>query len=58
MPVVSVDWFAGRTKEQKQKVVTAIEDAMQSIGVPEGATYILFRDTPAESWGIKGKLKG
>ncbi|HEX2953071.1 MAG TPA: tautomerase family protein [Bacillota bacterium] len=59
MPVVHIDWFAGRDKEQKAELAKAIEEAMvRVVKCPPGATYIIFNDIPAENWAIEGKLKG
>ena len=32
MPNITVQWFAGRTDQQKRELVTAITDAMVKIG--------------------------
>lgn len=59
MPVVHVEWFAGRSKEQKAEVARIIEEAMVNVvKCPPGSTYVIFNDVPPENWAIEGKLKG
>lgn len=58
MPMVEIKWFKGRTKEVKQKVVDAIEQAMQEhAGCKLGDTQIVFHDIEKEDWAMFGKLK-
>ena len=57
MPIVKVEWLAGRSKETKAKVAEAIEKAMIELaGCPPGATYIVFEDVKKENWAVEGKL--
>jgi 4-oxalocrotonate tautomerase len=57
MPVVTVEWVSGRSKEQREKVAKAINEAMVNIGkAPENGTYILFKDVPGENWAVGDKL--
>ncbi len=57
MPVVTVEWLEGRSKDQKDKVAKAITDAISSIGgaKPEG-TYVVFNDVPKDNWAAGGTL--
>lgn len=56
MPVVIVEWWAGRTVEQKKKVARDITRTMQEIGVPPEATHIIFQDISRDNWAVGGKL--
>ncbi len=56
MPVVTVEMWAGRTVEQKKKLVEGITLAMQNIGVPAEAVHIIIRDVPRHNWASGGKL--
>jgi 4-oxalocrotonate tautomerase family enzyme len=57
MPLVTVEFLPGRSKETKEKLVKAITDAMVDIG---GGTrdhcWVIIRETPAENWSIGGHL--
>jgi 4-oxalocrotonate tautomerase len=57
MPVVTVEWVEGRSKEQRSKVAEAITEAISTIGgaKPE-ATYVVFKDVPKENWASGGTL--
>ncbi|MBM3935481.1 MAG: 4-oxalocrotonate tautomerase [SAR202 cluster bacterium] len=57
MPVVTVDWIEGRSKEQKQQITKAITDALVNIGKArvEGVT-IVFNDHSREHWASGGQL--
>jgi 4-oxalocrotonate tautomerase len=56
MPVVRIDMWAGRTKEQKKKLIESVTKAVcDSIGCPTEAVQIVINDIPKENWGDKGK---
>ncbi len=57
MPVITVEWVEGRSKDQKTQVAQAITDAISTIGgaKPE-ATYVVFKDVPKENWASGGIL--
>ena len=57
MPVVTIDMWEGRTKEQKAAVARAITDALVDIAktTPEHVN-IIFRDVKKEDWAIGGQL--
>jgi 4-oxalocrotonate tautomerase len=57
MPNITVQWFAGRTDQQKRELVTAITDAMVKIGkTTPDQVHIVFQDIEKSSWGHNGKL--
>ena len=57
MPNVLIQWYAGRTDQQKRELATAITDAVVKIGktTPE-AVHILFEDIEKKNWAVAGKL--
>ena len=57
MPFVIVEFFEGRTVEQKRNLVKAITDAMvqQAACKPEHL-HVVIHDVPRESWGRAGVL--
>ncbi|UCH42388.1 MAG: 4-oxalocrotonate tautomerase [Dehalococcoidales bacterium] len=56
MPVVTVEMWAGRSIEQKKKLVEGITAVMADIGVPAEAVHIIIKDVPKHNWATAGKL--
>ena len=57
MPIVQIDFVAGRTTEQKRNMVKNVTEAIStSIGCSESAVTVILRELPKESFGIGGKL--
>ncbi len=56
MPVVIVEWWEGRTIEQKKQLAQGITSTMQEIGIPPEAVHIIINDVPKHNWAIAGKL--
>ena len=57
MPNITVQWYAGRTDQQKREITAAITEAMVKIGktTPE-QVHIVFQDVAKSDWGVNGKL--
>jgi 4-oxalocrotonate tautomerase len=57
MPNVTIQWYAGRTQDQKRQVTAAITDALVKIAktTPE-QVHIVFQDVEKSDWGWNGKL--
>jgi 4-oxalocrotonate tautomerase family enzyme len=57
MPVVNIQWLKGRSKAQKQKLATEIENLMvKEAGCEPGDTYIFFQETEKENFAESGRL--
>ena len=56
MPVVTVEWWEGRTVEQKKKLVEGITSVMVAMGIPAEAVHIIIKDNPRHNWANGGKL--
>tara|TARA_Y100000310_G_scaffold247010_1_gene252521 strand:- start:279 stop:470 length:192 start_codon:yes stop_codon:yes gene_type:complete len=57
MPIITVEWMVGKTKEQKAQLAKAMTEAMSEvIGSPPEATQVLINDHPMENWSIGGTL--
>ena len=52
MPAVRVSMLPGKTAEQKAKLVSAIVDAFDEMGVPAAAVTTIFEDVNAEDWYV------
>ena len=57
MPNISIQWYAGRTDQQKRELVTAITDAVVKIGkTTPDQVHIVFQDIEKSNWGNSGRL--
>ena len=57
MPNITIQWFAGRTQDQKRQLTAAITEAMVKIGkTTPDAVHIVFHDVEKSDWGYNGKL--
>ena len=57
MPFVIVEFWEGRTVEQKRNLVKAITDAMvQHAACKPEHLHVVIHDVPKESWGRAGVL--
>lgn len=57
MPIVRVDLWPGRTKEQKAEVARLITEALTNVmNIPAEATNVVFHDISKEDWAIGGVL--
>jgi len=52
MPVIQVELFAGRTREQKRALTKAVTDAFVATcsGTPQ-SVHVIFRDIEKDDWG-------
>jgi 4-oxalocrotonate tautomerase len=57
MPDVHISWLAGRTIEQKRKVVERITQALvEEAGAKPESTHVVFVDIPHENFASGGIL--
>jgi 4-oxalocrotonate tautomerase len=57
MPNITIQWFAGRTDQQRREITEAFTDAMVRIGkTTADQVHIVFQDVEKSHWGYKGKL--
>ena len=57
MPIITVDLFEGRTREQKDQFAKAVtEAAVQALKAPVEHTWVVFRDHAKSDWAMGGKL--
>ena len=57
MPIVKVELYAGRTKEQKAELAKAITDAVVNIArTTADETIVIFTDVERENWAKGGTL--
>ena len=57
MPMVRIELFKGRTREQKAQAAKAVTEALaRTIGSKPEATQIIFVDVEKADWADSGKL--
>jgi len=57
MPNITVQWYAGRTDDQKRQLVAAITKAMVDIGkTTADQVHVVFQDVEKSNWGYNGRL--
>jgi 4-oxalocrotonate tautomerase len=57
MPIIRVEMFKGRDREQKRKMVEALTNAMiETTGAKREAVWVVIQDVDKEDWGFGGEL--
>ena len=57
MPNITIQWYAGRTTEQKRELTRAITEAVVKIGkTSPDQVHIVFQDIEKSNWGWNGRL--
>jgi 4-oxalocrotonate tautomerase len=55
LPVVIVEMWAGRTEEQKERLIKGITRAFEVVGVKPERPDIIIHDVPKSNWGVGGE---
>ena len=59
MPIVTIEWYEGRTPEQKKEIAEALTDLLVDVGKTErDHVWIRFVDSPKSEWSMAGKIQG
>jgi len=59
MPFVEITLIAGRTKDQKNALMKALTDAVETtVGAPRENIRVVIREVPAEHWAVGGVPRG
>lgn len=57
MPIITVDLFEGRSREQREAFAKVVTDAAaQILKAPVDHTWVVFNDHPKSHWAMGGKL--
>ena len=57
MPIITVDLFEGRTREQREAFAKAVtEAAARDLKAPLDHTWVIFRDHKKTNWAMGGEL--
>lgn len=55
MPVVTIETWAGKSVEQKEKLMKGIKKAFMEIGVDPAGLTIIIHDVPRYNWAKGGE---
>ena len=59
MPIVTVEWYEGRSADQKKEIASRITEAISEVGgTPPDAVWVKFVDSPKTDWAIGGEIQG
>ena len=59
MPVVTVEWYDGRSPDQKREIAEKLTDLLVDVGkTPREDVWIRFVDSPKSEWAMGGELQG
>ena len=59
MPVVTIEWFEGRSGDQKREIAERLTELLSEVGnMPADQVWIRFVDSPKSEWAIGGVVQG
>ena len=59
MPIVTVEWYEGRSAEQKAEIARKLTDLLVDVGKTQREhVWVRFVDSPKSEWAIGGELQG
>jgi len=59
MPVITIEWFEGRSAEQKREIAERLTELMVDVGkTTADHVWIRFNDSKKSDWAIAGEIQG
>ena len=59
MPIVTIEWYEGRSPEQKRELAAKLTDLLVDVGRTEREhVWIRFVDSPKSEWAMGGEIQG
>lgn len=59
MPIVTIEWYEGRSPEQKKELAEKLTDLLVEVGKTEREhVWIRFVDSPKSEWAMGGEVQG
>jgi 4-oxalocrotonate tautomerase len=59
MPIITIEWYEGRSPEQKKEVAEKLTDLMVDVGKTQREhVWIRFVDSPKSEWAMGGEIQG
>ena len=59
MPIVTIEWYEGRSAEQKKELAERLTDLLVEVGKTEREhVWIRYVDSPKSDWAMGGEIQG
>jgi len=59
VPFVTIEWFEGRSDEQKREIAEKVTGVVAEVGrMPADQVWIRFVDASKADWAIGGEIQG
>jgi 4-oxalocrotonate tautomerase len=59
VPVVTIEWYDGRSPEQKREIAEKLTDLLVDVGKTQREhVWIRFVDSPKSEWAMGGEIQG
>jgi len=59
MPIVTIEWYGGRSADQKREIAERITDLITEVGkARRDHVWIRFVDSSASDWVMGGEVQG
>jgi 4-oxalocrotonate tautomerase len=59
MPIVTIEWYEGRSAEQKKELAEKLTDLLVDVGKTErDHVWIRYVDSPKSDWAMGGVVQG
>jgi 4-oxalocrotonate tautomerase len=59
VPIVTIEWYEGRSPDQKRELAEKLTDLLVDVGKTEREhVWIRFVDSPKSEWAMGGEVQG
>jgi 4-oxalocrotonate tautomerase len=59
MPIITIEWYEGRSPDQKREVAEKLTDLMVEVGKTQREhVWIRFVDSDKSDWAMGGEIQG
>lgn len=59
MPIVTIEWYEGRSAEQKREIAEKLTELLVDVGKTQpDHVWIRFKDSSQSDWAMGGKVQG
>ena len=59
MPVVTIEWYEGRSADQKRQIAEGVTQLLADVGgTAPDQVWIRFVDSAKADWAVGGRLQG
>ena len=59
MPIVTIEWYEGRSAEQKREIAERLTELLVEVGKTQPEhVWIRFKDSSQSDWAMGGEIQG